>query len=99
MSWVGRCPYCGEVFRGRADGKTMGFHRAWWYPLGGGNRRENCPYSNGTREDAERRITPLMRRTQAHIVKLIKAGTPMTEAQRALLESRGMLAETLEMLK
>lgn len=97
MTWGGRCPHCGEVFRGLRDGKTMGAHLAWWYVLGT-NRRERCPYSGSTVADAQKRITPLMRRTQAHIVKLIKAGAPMTERQRALLEKRGMLEETLEML-
>lgn len=76
----------------------MGEHRTPWYAFGG-DRRESCPYGGATRSDAKKRITPLMRRTQAHIVKLIKAGAPMTEQQRALLEARGMLAETLEMLK
>jgi hypothetical protein len=64
--------------------------------MGGGNRREVCPYSGGTREDAEKRITPMMRRTQAFIVR---KGFPMEEQSRALLEKRGMLEETLEMMR
>lgn len=99
MTWGGRCPYCGEVFRGLSDGKRMGHHRTWWYPLGGGNRRENCPYSGSTPADAQRCITPIMRRTQAFIVREVRAGRPMTKGQRELLEKRGMLLETLEMLK
>ncbi len=97
MTWGGRCPYCGEVFRGLKDGKTMGRHLSPWNYIAS-NRREPCPYGGATREDAERRITPLMRRTQAYIVREVRAGRPMTESQRETLAARGLLDETLELL-
>ncbi len=97
MIWGGRCPHCGEPFRGLKDGKTMGRHLSPWNYIAS-SRREPCPYGGATREDAERRITPLMRRTQAYIVREVRAGRPMTGQERELLDARGLLGETLEML-
>ena len=77
----------------------MGEHLAPWYAIGG-SRRERCPYGGGTVIDAQRRITPLMRRTQAFIVRRCLAQKrEMTLNERALLGERNMLSETLEMIK
>jgi hypothetical protein len=97
VTWGGRCPYCGEVFRGLKDGKTMGQHKTPWNIIAS-SRRESCPYGGATREDTERRITPLMRRTQAYIVRAVQSGKPMTGEQRELLAARGLLDETLALL-
>jgi heterodisulfide reductase subunit A-like polyferredoxin len=61
-SWGGTCPACGEPFSGLKDRKRMGTHKTPYY-LPFSNRRETCVYSRGTREDAARKITPLVRRT------------------------------------
>lgn len=77
----------------------MGQHRSPWNYIAS-NRREPCPYGGGTREDAEKRITPLMRRTQAHIVKqAVRTGAQLTESEIGLLTKRNMLQETLEMIE
>jgi len=64
MAWGGRCPQCKQPFRGLRDGVTMGSHRTEFYaPFS--NRRERCPYSGGTVEDARNGISPLLRRMEA----------------------------------
>ncbi len=50
-----------EPFTGLRDGKMMGTHKTP-YCLPFSNRRETCPYSRGTREDAAAGITPRARR-------------------------------------
>jgi hypothetical protein len=58
------CPVCNQPCRERRDGK-LSEHKTPFYVLGqraGGRLRERCPYSGGTWQDAEDRITPLKRR-------------------------------------
>lgn len=100
VTWGGRCPYCGEPFRGLADRKTMGSHKTPWYPFGRDVRRERCPYSGGTVADAHKRITPLMRRTQAHIVETmrISGDASLSDHYEQWLTKRGLLTETLDMI-
>ena len=99
-TWGGRCPYCGEPFRGLKDGKTIGSHKTPWYPFGRDVGRERCPYSGGTLADARKRITPRMRRMQAHIVETMRiSGEVLPYHYEQWLTKRGLLAETLDMIK
>lgn len=63
MSWGGRCPQCKQPFtgRGKQADRIMGEHRTeFYYPFS--NRRERCPFSGGTVEDAAAGISPIRRR-------------------------------------
>lgn len=63
MSWGGICPRCKQPLtgRGKQSDRIMGSHRMQTYAIGS-NRRERCPYSGGTVEDAASGITPIRRR-------------------------------------
>jgi len=96
-SWGGKCPRCGQIYRGRADGKTMGQHRTDLYAIGG-KTREHCPYGGGTVADAVKGITPLTRRTQVFIVR-VTGSRPLAAHRERWLKDRGLLEETLTMIR
>lgn len=99
MTWGGRCPYCHQVFRGKSDGKTMGEHRTDMF-LPFSNRREHCPHSGSTREDAERRIPPRVRHLQEFVLMhWRRSRRQLAQHERDLLKRHGLLEETLEMMK
>lgn len=99
MSWGGRCPRCGQTFRGLRDGVTMGEHRTEYYAIGA-SRRERCAYSGGTVADAAREISPLLRRTQEWVIRRSAwAGQMPTPEMQEQLKAKGLLEETLERIK
>lgn len=55
------CPQC-KQYANILVGRVLGSHRKDTYYLCS-NRREHCPYSGGTIEDAIAGITPLRRKT------------------------------------
>jgi hypothetical protein len=79
------CPRCKQPAYRMSDG-TLSEHRTA-YNIVSGSRRERCTYSGGTVIDARLSIPPLMRRTQAYLLRRqAKGGTLSAKSLEYLAE-------------